>query len=409
MWWSHVVVLLPLFSGLFGPFLRPVYSVPSWRVPSPRLSSTVFLQSPAALLVVAHCFPIWKVTVELIYVRTLLSVLISGEYHFPTAGVGVWVFPVYVHFERYIQAKPIGTSYQRMGFGETNTEFSASWQTQLYTNAVSMSDVRKGICDIDSERISIRAGRHSQEIDLGDITDITVGSPPKAFTDDFDDVFGIKFAPGETSRVCFIDHDSQHADIFDYHLFAEIINGASGVVEFGAMKGGQQTDASSQHVQVAINPDRVVFNPSEEQRTELTLGDIVNIQTGSRTVGEQKRDVIKVDYMDEKTRVTSYVSLIETRIQHLLNRYLRKEYAQLQAEISETAITEPETELVIGYYTTQNLEQTVETLTDGNKHEFETIYEQALDHGLVTHPDDGVNLTQKGKMLANTELEVVNT
>jgi helix-turn-helix protein len=281
---------------------------------------------------------------------------------------------------------------------------SASWQTRFFTNAIQMSDARKGICELDSDSISLRAGSQSQEIRLGDITDITVGSPPDQFSDEFDEVFGIKFRVSGDSRVCFIKYDADHADVFEHKLFAAVINGASGIVEYAAVEGGRRTDTDSQQVVVTIEPGRVVFDADTGPTKTIQLGDIVNIQTGSRTVGEAKRDVIKVDHMEDETQVTTYLSLIETRIQHLLNRYLRKEYAQLQSELSETEISDSETELVIGYYTTQDLEQTMETLTGGNKHEFESIYEQALDHGLVTHPDDGVSLTQKGKMLANTEL-----
>jgi helix-turn-helix protein len=284
-----------------------------------------------------------------------------------------------------------------------------SWQTRFFTNAVSMSEVRKGICELDSDSILLRAGSQSQDIHLEAITDIINGSPPESFADEFDQVFGVKFTDSGNSRLCFIKYDADYANLFEHKLFAEVIDGARGVIEYGAIKGGQQTDATSQQVKGAVKPDRVIFNSNASPKRTIQLGDIVNIQTGSRTVGEAKRDVIKVDHMENETQVTTYLSLIETRIQHLLNRYLRKEYAQLQADLSDTEVSESETELVVGYYTTQDLEQTMQTLTNGNKYEFESIYEQALNHGLVTHPDDGVDLTQKGKMLANTELAVVNT
>jgi helix-turn-helix protein len=285
---------------------------------------------------------------------------------------------------------------------------SASWQTRFYTNAIGMSEARKGICEIDAESISLRAGSQSQTITLDTISDITVGPPPKEFSDEFDTVFGIKFTPSENTRLCFIKHHQDHAELFEYELFAEIINGATGVIEYGAVRGGQQTGASSQQVKVAIKPDGVVFKFDEDPRKNVSLGEIVNLQTGARTVGGSKRNVIKIDHMVNETRVTTYLSLIDGRLQQLLNRYMRKEYAQLQEEISEVTVSEAETELVVGYYTTHDIEQTMRALTGGNKNEFESIYEQALDHGLVTHPDEGVGLTQKGMMLANTELEVVN-
>jgi helix-turn-helix protein len=205
-----------------------------------------------------------------------------------------------------------------------------------------------------------------------------------------------------------MEHDSERAEIFEFELFAKIINGARGVVKWGAMRGGQQTDVTSDQVEVAIKPEGVVVNKQAGSTREIGLGDIVNIQAESRTVDEAKRNVIKVDHMVEKKRITSYVSLINPRIQHLLNRYMRKEYAQLRDEISTTDISETETQLIIGYYTTQDIRETMQTLTGGDKHEFEAVYEQALDHGLVSHPDDGIGLTQKGRMLANVEIESVN-
>jgi helix-turn-helix protein len=286
---------------------------------------------------------------------------------------------------------------------------SASWQTRFFTNAISMSEARKGICEIDGRTISLRAGSQSQTIEFDEIHDITVGSPPEKLAGEFDDAFGIKFTAGGQSRICFLEYDADREEIFDYHIFEEIINGARGVVQYGAVQGGQQTDASSSQMKIAIEPERVGFNLKPGGEKEIALGDIVDMQAGKRTVGDTKRDVIKVDHMEDQTIITTYLSLVETRIQHLLNRYMGREFNKLQSEIADTEISETMTELVIGYYTTRDIEQTMQTLTGGDKYEFESIYEEALDLGLVTHPDDGVGLTQKGRMLANTEIEVVNT
>jgi len=290
-----------------------------------------------------------------------------------------------------------------------STDLTASFQTRFYSNAIRRSDIQNGVCEVDGDSISLRAGSQALDISLDDVRDLTLGTPPEKLSDDLDQVFGIKFTPGGSPRVCFIEYDPEYADVFEYQLFAEIINGADGLAELGAQKGGQQTDTTAEQVQVAIKPDRVVFETETTATKTVALGEIVNIKSGKRTIDESKRDAIKVDYMKSQTRITSYLSLIETRLQHLFNRYLRTEYAELEAEIDETDVSEAETQLVVGYYTTQNIKQTMHALTDGNTSEFESLYEQAMDHGLVTHPDEGVGLTQKGKMLANTELDTVNT
>jgi len=293
--------------------------------------------------------------------------------------------------------------------GDDLAGFTARFQTRFYSTAIRRSDIQNGVCELDGDSISLRAGTQSVDIAVDAVTNLTIGTPPERFEDAFTEVVGIKFSPADTSHVCFIEYDPEYADVFEYHLFAKAINGATGLVEFGAQKGGQQTDTAAQQVQVAIKPDRVVFTPETGDTKSIALGEIVNIQFGKRTIGGAKRDVIKVDHMTSHTRTTSYLSLTQPRLQRLFNRYLRTEYAQLHAEIEETNVSEAETQLVVGYYTTHDLTQTMHALTDGNRSAFESLYEQALDHGLVTHPDDGVGLTQKGKMLANTELDTVNT
>jgi helix-turn-helix protein len=286
-----------------------------------------------------------------------------------------------------------------------NTKF----RTRFYATAIRRSDIQNGVCKLTDDRLSLRAGTQSVAISFDAVRNLSIGAAPDRVADAFDQVVGIKFRPADTTEICFIEYDPAYADVFAYQLFAKLINGATGVVEFGAQKGGQQTDTATTRVEVAIDPNRVVFNPTTTSSKAIALGEIVNIQFGKRTVGGTKRDVIKVDHMDAQTRTTSYLSLDERRLQRLFNRYLRTEYAQLRAEIEDTAVSEAETQLVIGYYTTHNLTQTMHALTDGNTSKFESLYQQALDHGLVTHPDDGVGLTQKGKMLANTELHTVNT
>ena len=296
-----------------------------------------------------------------------------------------------------------------MSVAGDSTALTASFQTRFYSNAIRRSDIQHGVCEIDGDGVSLRAGSQALDIAFDAVMDLTVGTPPERFTEDFERIFGIKFIVADTPRLCFIEHDPEYADLFEYQLFAAVINGAAGLVELAAQKGGQQRDTTAEQVQVGINPDRVVFKLESTATKAIALGDIVNIQFGKRTLSGSKRDVIKVDHMESQTRTTSYLSLTEDRIQHVFNRYLRTEYGDLQAEIAAADVSEAETQLVIGYYTTHDLKQTMHALTDGNTSEFESIYEQALDHGLVTHPDDGVGLTQKGKMLANTELAVVNT
>ena len=290
----------------------------------------------------------------------------------------------------------------------TLTDSVTSFQTRFYSDTIRRSDVQNGVCEVDGDSISLRAGSQALDIPLDAVVDLTFGTPPEKLSDEFAQVFGIKFTPAETPHVCFIKHDSDYADIFEYHLFAEMINGADGCVELGAQKGGQQTDADTKRVTVSIDPNRVVFQMDDTATNAIALGDIVNIQSGKRTIGGAKRDAIKLDYMNSQIRVTSYLSLAETRLQHLFNRYLRTEYAELKSEIETTDVSEAETQLVVGYYSTQDITQTMHALTDGNTSEFESIYEQAMEHGLVSDPDDSVGLTQKGKMLANTELQMVN-
>lgn len=287
-------------------------------------------------------------------------------------------------------------------------ELPASFQTRFFSNAIRRSDVQNGVCEIDGDAISLRAGSQAVEIPLETVQDLTVGTPPEKFNNEIEEVFGIKFTANQTPRVCFIEYDPEQEVIFQQQLFAEIINGKRAVVEYGAQKGGQQTGTDADQVRLGIKPDSVVFRAKDQSPKSIALGEIVNIQSGKRTVGGRKRDVIKVDHMKSQTRFTSYLGFIDTRIQNLFNRYLRTEYSNLQSDIEETEVSETIIQLIVGYYTTQNIEQTMRALTGGNKDEFESLYEEAMEHGLVTHPDDGVGLTQKGKMLANTELNTVN-
>ena len=296
-----------------------------------------------------------------------------------------------------------------MSGGDDPIGSTMRFKTRFYSDAIRRSDIQHGICRIDGGGISLRAGTQSVAIAFEAVTDLTVGAPPERFSDDIDAVVGIKFRSTDASSVCFIEYDPDHAAVFKHRLFAAILNDARGRIAFGAQRGGRQRDTATKRVTVMINPEQVVFNPHTGGKKAIGLGEIVNLQFGKRTLEGAKRDVIKIDHMRSQTRTTSYLTLTDPRIQRLFNRYIRTEYTKLQAEIEDTAVSEAETQLVIGYYTTHDLKQTMYALTDGNTGRFESIYEEALAHGLVTHPDAGVGLTQKGKLLANTELHAVNS
>ena len=136
----------------------------------------------------------------------------------------------------------------------TLTDSVTSFQTRFYSDTIRRSDVQNGVCEVDGDSISLRAGSQALDIPLDAVMDLTFGTPPEKLSDEFAQVFGIKFTPAETPHVCFIEHDSDYADIFEYHLFAEMIKVPTGVSNWVRRKVVNRQTQTQSALRSALTP-----------------------------------------------------------------------------------------------------------------------------------------------------------
>jgi helix-turn-helix protein len=294
---------------------------------------------------------------------------------------------------------------------ETKKDDSVSLTEYVYLNTLDIEEPVRASCKIQRDKLIINAKIDSVDreiIRFDSISDLTISPPPLAFQDQLFTTVNIKFKRSDSqTKLCLIEYDDEYEQIFKHDIFNQILSGTKAITHFTAKKGGNKTNTSPIKAIVRVGKDTIHFDSKQKHR-HIELGDIVNIKENRRQIGGERRDVLTVDHTANEAVLTSHIHIVEENHQNLFRRYVRREYASLLTEVSDIDPSEAIVELIVGLYTTDDLKQTASALTGNNTAEFESLYQEAIDYGLVTHPSNGTQLTQKGRLLANKELESVN-
>ena len=101
--------------------------------------------------------------------------------------------------------------------GDDPAGFTARFQTRFYSTAIRRSDIQNGVCEVDGDSISLRAGTQSVAIAVDAITNLTTGTPPERFEDEDKVAYvlhmhskttsgGLKLQPSAVVVITFITH-----------------------------------------------------------------------------------------------------------------------------------------------------------------------------------------------------------
>lgn len=294
---------------------------------------------------------------------------------------------------------------------ETEQNNGVSLTEYVYLNTLDIEEPIKASCEIQRDKLTVTPqtdSKNEEIIEFDSIRDLTISPPPLAFQDQLFTTVNIKFQRADSkSNVCLIEYDDEYEQLFKHKLFDKIVSGTKTIAHFAARKGGNKTSTSPMKTITKITQNTIHFKSKEKHRS-LELGDIINLKETQRNMAGEKRNVLTVDHTENGTVFTSHIHIVEEQNRNLFRRYIRREYSTLLKEVNDMDPSKAITELVIGLYTTGSLKQTASALTGNNTAKFESLYQTAIGQGLVTHPSNGTALTQKGKLLANKELESVN-
>lgn len=243
-------------------------------------------------------------------------------------------------------------------------------------------------------------------VPLSAVFDVAIGHVPPGVSEFFDDTVTIGYVRNGERMTAVVESDGETIDRFTRILFKARLNGTEVTVKHPAKVGGRVVDAPTRTATLRIGDRSVGFTDTDEPFT-IDLVEVTRFERADRTINGRVRSALRVRHMVDRTAVTSEIALDSGRKMNVLGRYLRLEYADLVAEISDLEITDEEMKALVALYSGGGDADLARLLgTDANG--VSTLVDSLGRKGLATRNEDGPTLTSLGRLAVGDRVEDVS-
>lgn len=292
------------------------------------------------------------------------------------------------------------------------TQDKKSWETYFYVSTTDTETPTPGELTVTQSEIVVTpedSDHTKKSIQYTDIVDITIGNPPPMMQREFHETINIKFnfESNDNPEICIIESNPNYNPLFSEGVFKKILSYTEVLFEFGAEKGGRTVESTTRKAKLNLSSEGLQFK-TKNTIEKIPLGSIVKMQPEKREINGEHRDVLTLKHTHEHTVYTTHIAISNKNLMRLFRRYIKNTYGELLEEVKQLTVNDDTTELVVGLYTTSSIKQTANVIANGDKQQFKLIYNKAHGKGLVNEFGKEPILTQKGKLLANKQLENIN-
>lgn len=203
------------------------------------------------------------------------------------------------------------------------------------------------------ERIAIRNGDYSLEIDLADVFDVRVGTPPTAAADTLTGtVLTIAFERSSGREVLFVGAEKGTLETVAGLLFRRLLNETDVAVKHPSSIGGRVTEKSFEIGNVLVTPGRVGCR-GIDRPFSVDIETIVDFSRSTDTLLGERRGIIDITYVKKGVAVSLKLSLSSNRKQQLLGRFLRREYDEIRSGLRGLDVPTPARHALVTLYSRQ--------------------------------------------------------
>lgn len=282
----------------------------------------------------------------------------------------------------------------------------ADFVGRFYTDDVEGGEPVTGRVLLSRKRLVLAHDSGKTTVPLSSVFDVTAGFVPNELEEFFDDTVTVAFESAGQKRVAVVEGKGGTVDRFTRILFRVLLNGTTVTVKHPARVGGRVTDASAQQAKLSLKKGAVKFAGRSDSFT-VDLSTVSDIQRTTRSVGGTQRAVLEISHVVDGSALVSVVAVPSNRKTNIFGRFVRLEYSDVQAEVSELTHTEEELEALVALYSTGG-SANLGTLLDADPAQITMVLNSLREDGLVRDGDGETKLTPKGRVAVTTHLERIN-
>lgn len=250
------------------------------------------------------------------------------------------------------------------------------------------------------DRLVVRNGEHSLNVDYADVFDVRVGPPPTAAAGTLSGtVLTVAYDSGGDREVLFVKAEEETLSTVAGLLYRRLLNDTEVVVSHPAAIGGRVTDKSFEIGTVLVGPGQVGCR-GIDRPFSIDLDSIVDFsRTSEELIGEQ-RAVIDITYVKKGIAVSLKCSISASRKQHLLGRFLRWEYDDVRSQLGGLDLPDPARHALVTLYSRRG-KAPLDSLLPNSGTSVDTIARGLQKAELVEVNGDEVALTSRGWILVS--------
>lgn len=270
------------------------------------------------------------------------------------------------------------------------------------------SEPTRGRILLSQKRLVLASDQGKTQIPLSSIFDIAVGQVPEDLGDFFSATVTVAFEVNDRRMVAAVEADDDKIEKFSRVLFKAILNGTEVTVEHPARVGGRVTGEEFAPAKLFLKPKEVEFRRPDDAFA-IRLATVSGFERLTREIGGTKRPVLATRHMTGGRSVLSLTAMPSSRKMNVFGRYLRLEYSDVMAEVTDLDLSTDETELLVAIYSAGDLEGLpLADLLDRESSEVTMLLNQLQQKELILDTEEGTKLTPMGRVVVNNHLEAVN-
>lgn len=292
------------------------------------------------------------------------------------------------------------------GEERTLADFVGEFSTSVDRLNRNELEFKKGRIILSTKRLILAGNEDRHVIPLKHVFDLGGSNIPNEIQRYLSNAVSIGYRedgdPSKT-RVSIVKSDDDKLDKFRILLYKALINGIKVNVKHPAKISGRVTDSKWGVSRLKIRKKGIVLKGA----TSIDLNSVQDVELSEREVNGEKRRVLSITHTTARGVVTTQVNIPDSRSLNLLGRFIRSEYREIVRQVEELSLSDAEMEIVVGLYSGATQEQ-LPMVLDKDTNEVQMLLNRLVEKQILREAKSGLELTSRGKVIANRNLEAVN-
>lgn len=203
---------------------------------------------------------------------------------------------------------------------------------------------------LEEKRVIVEDENLTLKVDIEDIFDIRIGTPPPAVDDVFaGKILNVGYEFEGRREVMFVDSKLETLEQVSGLLFRSILNHIEVAARHPMKVGGRVTGKSPEVGKLLVAPEKLGC-PDIDVPFNIDVDQVVDFDRSEMELLGEKRPTIIIQYVTKGVAVTLELSLSTPRKLHLLGRFLRYEYDSVRESLRSIEIPDAAGRVLIRLY-----------------------------------------------------------